>query len=343
MSPIGGCNNAAGFGASAARHQADAHLSFISQGPGSRMNIRKSFSRPFRKLAWALAALASPAVAAPVANDLDPPLWVVKDADTTIYLFGTVHALDGKQQWFNDEIKQAFDASQELVVEVITPDKPEEVLPYLQKYALDTSGRTLTSKLSPTYQAKLAAVLKGHGKPANFLDHYKPMFASISLLFMDLNKGGIDGKVGVEAILRDAARTQGKPVDAVETMDKQMSFFAALDDAKQVRMLEEYLDQSGQKTVEGVGILTAAWGRADIKSIDSESRKMDVQDPEFYQLMYTSRNRNWAAWIDQRLDRPGTVFMAVGAAHLVGRDSVQNFLKKRGIRTARIKHVERVH
>jgi uncharacterized protein YbaP (TraB family) len=70
---------------------------------------------------------------------------------------------------------------------------------------------------------------------------------------------------------------------------------------------------------------------------------MDVQDPEFYQLMYTNRNRNWAEWIDQRLDRPGTVFMAVGAAHLVGRDSVQNFLKKRGIRTARIKHVERVH
>lgn len=288
-----------------------------------------------------LALGATPAVAAPVANDLDPPLWVVKDADTTIYLFGTVHALDGKQQWFNDEIKHAFDASQELVVEVVTPDKPEEVLPYLTKYAIDTSGRTLTSKLTPAYQAKLAAVLKSHGQPANALDHYKPMFASIMMLFMDLNKGGIDGKVGVEAILRDAAAKQNKPVGAVETMDKQMSFFAALPDEKQVKMLEQYLDESGDATVKGVSLLTAAWGRADVKSIDAESRKMDVQDPAFYQLMYTDRNRNWAEWIDQRLDRPGTVFMAVGAAHLVGNDSVQNFLKKRGIRTKRIKHVER--
>ena len=46
--------------------------------------------------------------------DADPALWVVRDADTTIYLFGTFHLLDGRP-WFNDEVKTAFDASSELV------------------------------------------------------------------------------------------------------------------------------------------------------------------------------------------------------------------------------------
>ena len=53
--------------------------------------------------------------------DADPALWVVRDADTTIYLFGTFHLLDGRP-WFNDEVRTAFDASDELVMEAILPE-----------------------------------------------------------------------------------------------------------------------------------------------------------------------------------------------------------------------------
>ena len=76
-------------------------------------------------------------------------MWVVKDADTTIYLFGTVHALDGKGDWLNDEVKDSFDKSNELVLEIVTPEDQMAVLPLLQKYAIDQSGKSLASKLSP--------------------------------------------------------------------------------------------------------------------------------------------------------------------------------------------------
>lgn len=97
-------------------------------------------------------ALALSPAAAQDKPDLDPAVWVVKDADTTIYLFGTIHALDGKSDWFNDEVKASFDKSDELVVEAIAPDDQMAMLPLVQKYALDTSGKTLTSKLSPEGQ-----------------------------------------------------------------------------------------------------------------------------------------------------------------------------------------------
>src|SRR5437868_13091019 len=106
----------------------------------------------FRRLIAPLAGLAAlPASAAPPPAprpDLNPAIWVAKDADTTVYLFGTVHALDGKGDWFNDEIKRSFDRSQELVLEVVLPEDPATLVPLVQKCGIDTK-RTFTSRMSP--------------------------------------------------------------------------------------------------------------------------------------------------------------------------------------------------
>ena len=75
--------------------------------------------------------------------DADPAIWVVKDPDTTIYLFGTFHALDGKSDWFNDEVKMAFDQSKEVVLELPPMEDKAALQPVIMKYALDTSGKPL--------------------------------------------------------------------------------------------------------------------------------------------------------------------------------------------------------
>jgi len=61
--------------------------------------------------------------AAVVTKDADPALWVVKDEDTTIYLFGTIHILRPGLSWFDEGVKKAFDESGELVTEIgVMPD-----------------------------------------------------------------------------------------------------------------------------------------------------------------------------------------------------------------------------
>src|SRR5205085_2943254 len=76
-------------------------------------------------IAAAIAALVPPAAGARAPlPDASPALWVVADADTKIYLFGTFHALDGKTDWFNDEVEAAFDDSDELVLETLVPKLP---------------------------------------------------------------------------------------------------------------------------------------------------------------------------------------------------------------------------
>src|SRR5215210_6440583 len=69
------------------------------------------------------AALAAGAPNGPIEN-ASPAIFEVRDADTTIYVFGTFHALDGRAEWFNDEVRTAFDRSGELILETVIPEGP---------------------------------------------------------------------------------------------------------------------------------------------------------------------------------------------------------------------------
>jgi uncharacterized protein YbaP (TraB family) len=268
--------------------------------------------------------------------DLDPAVWVVKDADTTIYLFGTVHVLDGKGDWLNDEVKTSFDASSELVLEIITPEDPAAMAPLLQKYALDTSGKPLTQKLSPKHQKLFAERLTKLGMPATALDMFRPFFAAMTLSVVEMQQLGFNPESGAEKILTKAAKDKGMKIGEVENIDMQMQMLNALPEAEQIRMLEKSLDDDSGKAMDTIKRLIAAWGKGDPDTVAKIMNEDEADSKALYELLLVNRNKNWAEWIDNRLDQPGTVFMAVGAGHLAGDESVQRFLKDRGIASTRV-------
>ena len=280
----------------------------------------------------------APAAAAPVAAALpdgDPAIWVVKDPDTTIYLFGTFHALDGKSDWFNDEVKAAFDGAGELVLELPPMEDKAALQPIIMKYALDTSGKTLSEKLSPKGKERLAKALAGLGAPPTAFDKFKPFFAALTVVMAGAQKLGFTGEQGAEAVLTKAAKDGKKPISGLETIDYQMSLFANMSDADQVKMLEETL-----KEIEQLGPMFAEmnkhWTSGDADGMAKLMNEMNAQSPAMYKTLLVDRNANWADWIDKRLDKPGVVFMGVGAGHLGGEDSVQALLAKRGLKSERV-------
>ena len=284
--------------------------------------------------ASAPAAPAPKAAAAPL-PDADPAIWVVKDPDTTIYLFGTFHALDGKSDWFNEEVKTAFDQSNEVVLELPPTEDKAALAPIIMKYALDTSGKPLSEKLSPAGKEKLTKALAGIGAPPTAFDKFKPFFATLTLVMAGAQKQGFTGESGAEAIITKAAKDGKKPISGLETIDYQMGLFANMSDADQVKMLEETLDQLDQ-----LGAVFAEmnkhWTAGDAEGMAKLMNEMDAQSPAMYKSLLVDRNVNWADWIGKRLDKPGVVFMGVGAGHLGGKDSVQAILAKRGIKSARV-------
>jgi uncharacterized protein len=267
--------------------------------------------------------------------DADPAIWVVKDPDTTIYLFGTFHALDGKQDWFNEEVKTAFDQASEVVLELPPVEDKAALQPIVMKYALDTSGKPLSEKLSPKSREKFAKVLGEMGAPAAAFDKFRPFFATLTLVMAGAQKLGLTGEQGAEAVLTKAAKDGKKPISGLETMDYQMGLFANMPEEEQIKMLEEALDQLDQ--LEPLfKEMTGYWTTGDSEGFAKLMNEMSAKSPAQYKTLLTDRNANWAEWVDKRLDQPGTVFVGVGAGHLGGKDSVQQLLAKRGIKSSRV-------
>jgi hypothetical protein len=115
-----------------------------------------------------------------------------------------------------------------------------------------------------------------------------------------------------------------------------MHFFADLPQARQVDMLRSVLDEVANGTAE-VEEIMAAWEKADLATIDKDMNQDEAEKyPDLHAVLITNRNEAWAGRIAEWLKAgKGVTFLAVGAGHLVGHDSVQEALKARGISVVR--------
>ncbi len=275
--------------------------------------------------------------AAPAAapQNINPAMWIVRDDDTTIYLFGTVHVLRPGLNWLKDDVKAAFDKSDELVLEVIEPSDPTVVQGIVSTMATNPQGTTLRSLLPAPVLTKYESTLGTLGIPAVALDQYEPWFASVTLTTVPLLMKGYDLNSGAEKILTAAAKQQNKPLGQLETIEQQLGIFDSLATKEQVAFLDVTLDGVPEVTTQ-IDTLVDAWGKADLDTLDTLLNEGMESYPGLYDALLTNRNATWATWIKARMEKPGTVFMAVGAAHLVGKDSVQAQLDKVGIASTRV-------
>ncbi len=272
---------------------------------------------------------------ATIPDDPDPALWVVNDEDTTIYLFGTVHILKPGLTWFDEAVKEAFDASDELVIEMIEPD-PAAMMKIVNDMAIDRTGVPLRDKLSEEDRADYEAALTSLNLPVAAFDPLKPWFASVSLSLVPLMKSGYDTNSGVEDALTSRAKARNMKVIGLETPEQQLGFFDNLPEDVQIRFLNFNVDTIDDMA-DGMENMVAHWANANITAL-AELMNAGLEEKILYETLLSNRNANWAVWVDERMDQPGTVFMAVGAGHLAGETSLQAQLKKRGLKAKRVKY-----
>lgn len=291
----------------------------------------------FRTIAAAtalLAALLSPQASAREAEEtVRPALWKVADEDTTIYLFGTVHALPAEVPWYRGKIATAFEKSDELVTEIIDTDQAA-VQRAVMETAILPQGQTLRDMMTPAERKTYEAGLAGAGMPPASFDRVEPWFAAITLAIAPLAKEGLLPQHGVENLLNARAKALGHQHAALETAAYQLGLFDSLAPDVQKRFLMDVVENLPTVTTELEHII-AAWKTGDV---DSVARLMKEQgdDPAVAEVIVYKRNKNWADWIKTRLDKPGSVFLAVGAGHLAGPRSVQDRLRELGINASRV-------
>ncbi|MFM9978308.1 MAG: TraB/GumN family protein [Sphingomonadaceae bacterium] len=264
----------------------------------------------------------------------DPALWVVKDNDTTIYLFGTVHVLRPGVQWFDGGVKKAYDAAREVKLEMVEPAQAE-MQELVLKLALDPGGKPLSAKLGPEIAALWKKTGTDLGLPVAWFEAMKPWFAATVVSVAAIEKAGFDSKSGVEKALTVAAKRDGKALTGFETAEQQLGFFDSLPEPVQVAFMKSTLQELPQ-AVPMLDAMVANWAKGKPDALAGQLNAALVSTPEIAKVLLTDRNTRWAAWIAERMKTPGTLFIAVGAGHLAGKGSVQDALKPFGLKAKRI-------
>ena len=273
-----------------------------------------------------------------VASDAEtgrPALWRVADEDTTIYVFGTVHALPPDVDWYSGPVKTALDESSTLVTEVdMSPEALAEIGPMVQKIAILPQGTSLPDLLNEEQLATYEAAMTSLGIPPDAFDQLEPWFAALQMSNIALVKAGFKPQNGTETVLEaTVGDTMGR--DALETPQFQFSIFDDLPMDAQVDYLIETaaeIDTLGPMLDE----MITEWSEGDVDALGKLMNEALEADPVLAERMLYARNANWAVWIDDRLDEPGTIFMAVGAGHLAGNKRLQDLLAERGIQVVRV-------
>lgn len=298
--------------------------------------LRKLFSVFVAIGLAACSPAATPSAHAEAPQTGRPALWRLADADTTIWLFGTIHVLPAGYQWRDAAIDKAVRESDALVIEaVIDRNDPAKAFGLLTRLGTQPGLPTLIDRVPRDKRAGLQALIDRTKLPAAYLNGLKTWSGALMLMPVLLGDLGLEGGSGVEEQLEADFTTSAKPITGLETAEKQLRVLDGLSETAQRQFLAAMVEDGKDQRQEFDAMLTA-WAQGDEAGIAASFDKDASVSPELLDALLVRRNKAWAEWLKARLDQPGTIFVAVGAGHLAGDNSVVRMLKAKGLTVERV-------
>lgn len=268
-----------------------------------------------------------------------PALWKVtgtRPGQTgTAYMFGTIHILPEDVEWRTPELEAAIADSDRLVIEVLGLDDTQSAGRIFSRLAISPGQENLEVRIKPSLRDDLDRIIDAANIPKRSLNRMETWAAALSLASAQTKGLGLDSSGGVEKKLAAQFAEAGKPIEALETIEGQLGYFDRLPEAQQRQMLTSVVEESGDSQ-QAFEQLFNAWMTGDVDQIVTLTDTGILIDPKTREYLLVLRNQDWAEQLDKRLQKPGTSFIAVGAAHLAGPDAVQATLAERGYKIEKI-------
>lgn len=288
-------------------------------------------------IGWGLAIFIAGALAgcapAPV-MEARPALYLVRDGDTRIWLFGTIHLLPPGVAWRTPAIESAIAEADTLVTEIPAQD-PAEANAVLEAAMRNAGPDPILARVPQADRAGLLRGLDAADLTLAEADRLDSWAAATSIASGSARAAGASRTEGVEAALAARFAADGKRRIAFETLGQQLALFDTLPEPVQrvllIRSLAEARDPAS-----GYRATLAAWASGDQRRIAASFNPLFAGEPLLEERLLTGRNRRWARWIAQRMARPGNVFVAVGAGHLAGPKSVVAMIEAAGFKVTRV-------
>ena len=263
-------------------------------------------------------------------------LWKVEGRTNAMYLLGSIHFLKKDFYPLPQPIEDAYKQSQVVVLEADLGEmtSPEAQLKMVQS-AQAPEGEKLKDVLSKETYAKLESHLTEAGLPIAFLESLRPWMVAVTLVSAEIMKLGYNPEDGVDKYFYGKLKKDKKEMVALETLDFQMGLFTSLTKQEQDAMLRETLQEVSNFKKDLQGIIDA-WKTGDTQALDKFMLDAMRDYPQLHKKLLIDRNKQWVDKL-QKLHASGkTVFVVVGAAHLVGKESVVDLLNAKGLKTRQL-------
>lgn len=266
-----------------------------------------------------------------------PALWKAQSNSSTVYLFGSVHALPAEVKWYGPEIKKAFVESKVVAFESVADESENRQEEIDMKNGFLPKGKEIKDYLTKDEYAHymdIVHVLKIRPEKAKRMQPW---------LFTWLARSAVSQRAfsyGVDNLLQNEAQRSGKSIQALETTKQAINSLGAEPLSSQIKGLKKLLAKPAdsnkkekEKEKENQSLLLS-WMHGDIKKTASLVRKQ--MPASQYRNLIVKRNRLWYPKIKQYLKKKYTTMVVVGQAHLIGKDSVLKMLKKDGYKVSRV-------
>jgi uncharacterized protein YbaP (TraB family) len=287
--------------------------------------------RHYALLCWALLAWALGAVSTARADSTLHCLWELHGKHNTVYLLGSIHTLRATDYPLAPAVLAAYSGSKSLIMEIDLDELDSaEVQSEMLASATLTDGKSLHDIMGAARYAHAQTLAKEAGLDLAMFDQFAPWFVAEAISQMQLMQLGFDPSSGVEMYFLGRARSDGKSIAGLETAHDQLALFEGMPMETQANYLISSLEQA-HDLPKDVNDMVRAWQHGDMSWFETELQSDLGRDPAVYQSLLVARNRKWIARLERLLDDDENHLVIVGTAHLVGRDSVIELLKKDGI------------
>jgi len=282
------------------------------------------------------ATAAPPALKAPTGEA--PAMWRIADEDSVVHLFGTFHLLPDGVAWRTPAYRAAMAASPVTVVEadVDSADAELEMRTLIIRHGLNPPGVTLSAILGPERARRLQRVANDLGVPMATLEPQRPWLALIGLAAVAMERAGYDADRGVETVVLAEAAREEDAIVHLETLEFQIKALASLDETEMLGNFDASIAQFDDFEALAERMLDA-WRRGDVAAVDElvlGDLRRDA--PGAYRILITDRNRRWVREIMAMLEADEDHFVAVGAGHLAGEQSIVSMLRALGYAVERV-------
>ena len=260
----------------------------------------------------------------------DTSLWKVQLHNSVTYIGGTCHILRKSDYPLPEEFVKAYEDSDIIVFETqleeLNSPKSQEMI---IKKGFYTDELSLDKVLSPRTYDFLKKYCEDSGIPVLSLNKLKPSMVVLTLLGLELQKLGVN-QTGVDHYFHHMATTEGKKIEGLESVTKQIEFVVSMGEGNEDDFIEHSIKDL-KKTRQILNELIPAWRQGDEdKLYQLYIAPMKTDYPNLYSTLIAERNREWLSKIKRYLQTSQNEFILVGVGHLVGKDGIINHLKRSG-------------